>query len=503
MRLAEIAGEMEKIVRQIAHHPSILLWTVGCELGLATPPEYREALVGMIRKTIAGAIVKDNSGGAEMYGGDLREFGDFDDFHPYCDTPFYPPVLDSLLPGPRIERPLLLGEFNDVDVHRDLVRLAGENPYWGSNDPGLNDKGVRWQHDLPDFLHSNPVTVDAVFHERLMASSRSQAAFVRKTVQEVVRSREAISGFVVTGLRDTPISTSGFFDDWGKARFSPKEVEAWNGPACLFRIRTRRPPWVRGGNRPGWLDPGCFEAGTCFWRIGVHSIDAVEDALQWSVESRGRVIAEGREPAQRIEALSSRQVAEISVDLAPGDYRLRVRFGGTQNSWPIWVIEAGNIDTPAHIHDPLLFFEEMPRSESGPLLASGLPTNWRQYGGAVFLTGEGTIPMPVWREAAYDSIGPDWGNWGFDQLWDRILSISGDCALHPDWLLREIGEYDTLLRRIDTRTCRIHPVLVRTTTDAGQLYVTTLRPFGGLGCQPYGVTRNPAGKHLVRKLLED
>lgn len=502
-RLDEIAAEMERIVRQVAHHPNILLWTVGCELGLATPPEYRESLVEMIRRIVPGAIVKDNSGGAEMYGGDLREFGDFDDFHPYCDTPFYPPVLDSLLQGPRIERPLLLGEFNDFDVHRDLARLATENPYWGSKDPDLNDKGVRWQHELPDFLHSNPITAYPTFHERLMASSRSLAVFVRKTVQEVVRSREAISGYVVTGLRDTPISTAGFFDDWGNPRFSPDEVAAWNGSVCLFRIRTRRPPWVRGGNRPGWFDPGCFEPGPCFWRIGVHSIDALEDELHWLVESQGRLIAEDREPPQRVEALSSRQVAEISIDLAPGNYLLRVRFGGNENSWPIWVIEAGKAESAAYIHDPLLLFEEMRRAEAGPLLASGLPQNWRQHKGAVFLTGEGTLPMPFWREAAYDSVGPEWNNWGFDQLWDRILSISGDCALDPDWLLREVGEYETLLRRIDTRTCRIHPVLVRTRTEAGPLYLTTLRPFGGLGCQPYGVTRNPAGKHLVSKLLED
>lgn len=110
--------------------------------------------------------------------------------------------------------------------------------------------------------------------------------------------------------------------------------------------------------------------------------------------------------------------------------------------------------------------------------------------------------MPFWREAAYDPLGQEWRDWGYDQLWDRILSISGDRGLDPDWLDREIGEYETILRRIDTRTYRIHPVLVRTTTEAGRLYLSSLRPFGGLGCQPYGVTRNPSGKHLLRKILE-
>jgi hypothetical protein len=501
-RLAEMAAELERIVRQLAHHPNILLWTVGCELSQATPPAYRRDLVEMIHRLVPGSIVKDNSGGAEMYGGDLREYGDFDDFHPYCDTAFYPPVLDSLLPGPRPSRPLLLGEFDDLDAHRDLIRLSREDPYWASTDPNLNDKGVRWQHDLPGFLHENPVSGDTDLHARLTVSSRSQAAFVRKTVQEEVRAREAISGYVVTGLRDTPISTSGFFDDWGAARFSAEEVGEWNGEVCLFRIRTRRPPWVHGGNRPGWLDPGCFEAGPCYWRIGAHAVEAVEGSLRWTIESEGRPVFEGEAPHARVDCLSARQVAEISVDLEPGDYVFVVRFGESENRWPIWVIEPVCFDNLVRIHDPALHFEDIRPADRGPLLASGLPPNWHGEQGGVFLDREGTLPMPFWREAAYDPLGQEWRDWGYDQLWDRILSISGDRGLDPDWLDREIGEYETILRRIDTRTYRIHPVLVRTTTEAGRLYLSSLRPFGGLGCQPYGVTRNPSGKHLLRKILE-
>jgi hypothetical protein len=151
-KLEAMAQEIERIVLQYRHHRSIIAWTVGCELGASTPHEFRRRMVEMVQRETGCPLVKDNSGGAEMYGGDLREYGTFEDFHPYCDTHWYPVVLESLEPGPRAIAPILLGEFNDFDVHRDLRRLKEKAPFWASEDPALNDKGVRWQHDLPTVL---------------------------------------------------------------------------------------------------------------------------------------------------------------------------------------------------------------------------------------------------------------------------------------------------------------------------------------------------------------
>jgi hypothetical protein len=241
---AHIADEIERIVRQYRHHDCIIVWTVGCELSTSTSAEYRRYLTQMVRNLTQCPMVKDNSGGAEMYGGDLREYGDFYDFHPYCDTHFYPAVLDTLLPASRKPMPILLGEFNDIDVHRDLARTGDELPYWASNLAELNDKGVRWQYDLPGVLDDSRFAnhPSRSGHAALMESSRRKALFIRKTVQEAVRARDAIAGYVITCWRDTPISAAGFFDDWGNARFSPAEVAPWNGEETLFLIPTRRPP---------------------------------------------------------------------------------------------------------------------------------------------------------------------------------------------------------------------------------------------------------------------
>ena len=134
----QIFAEVREIVREYRIHSNIIFWTCGCELNAKVTADYKHRLYEMVKELTGSPLVKDNSGGSEMYGGDPREWGDFYDFHPYCDTHFYPSVLDSLLPGARNEMPLLLGEFNDCDLHRRLDILAKNPPYWAVADEFLN-----------------------------------------------------------------------------------------------------------------------------------------------------------------------------------------------------------------------------------------------------------------------------------------------------------------------------------------------------------------------------
>ncbi len=474
-KLSEIAGEIERIIRQYRHHDNVPCWTIGCELGKATPPEYRRRLVQLVRNLTGSPLVKDNSGGAEMYGGDLREYGDFEDFHPYCDLPFYAPVLDSLLPGPRDARPLLLGEFNDVDVHRDLAKLADDLPFWASRMPELNDKGVRWQLDLPGILTDNRFSQEPGKnqHQKLMESSRTKALFTRKLVHETLRAREQISGYVVTGIRDTPISSSGFFDDWQHSRFSAEECLAWNGSDTLFQIPSRRPPWINGGNRPGWIDPFNHFTGQLFFRIGLHSEQGRAGGLIWSIlDEAGMTLAQGALDRFRLASLESREVGQISWHCeSPGSYRLKVEFGDATNEWPFHVFEA-----------PTEAEQEGWRS---------LETH-SEVGPVRILTRNETLPMPFWREAAYEFKNQAWG---LAERWERLLPVSPDCALDP----AALPDHEVIINRIDSRTYQEHPIAVRTKDRI----LTTLRPFGGLGVQPIGVSRNPSGVALLRRMLAE
>ncbi len=503
---ASMVAEIERIVLQYRHHASIRIWTVGCELSQSTPPELRSMLVQLVRNLTGCSLVKDNSGGAEMYGGDLREFGTFDDFHPYCETPFYPEVLDSLLPGPRESKRVLLGEFNDIDAHRDLPRIEDRLPYWASALRELNDQGVRWQHDLPRIMRECRFVHEprANRHAGLMESSRQKALFVRKTVQEMVRARSEIEGYVITGWRDTPISTAGFFDDWGSARYRPEEVLPWNGECVVFPIPIRRPPWINGGNRAGYLDPFVFFSGQVFVRLGVHSEKALLSGLTWQiVESAGNIVHRGCESLREVPAMVSTEVAQISWTAPPGEYALEVRFGETSNRWPITVFEKYQPNWP--VTSAIARRLGVAGGEERGLIGVGLEpaiNEWIQEGGRgiVFLEEEGTLPMPFWRESAYEFLDDDfWAHVPFRDRWDRFWGIAPDCAIDMSWLeSKGLGGGEILMNRIDVRTYAEHPMIVR----LNDTILTTLRPWGGLGAQPAQYKLNPSGHVLLASLID-
>lgn len=507
-KLEEIGQEIERIVRQYRHHDNIITWTVGCELSQATPAEYREYMVNLVKNLTGCPLVKDNSGGAEMYGGDLREFGTFYDYHPYCDSPFYPQVLDSLLPGPRAKEPILLGEFNDCEVHRDLCRIHEEMPYWASRMAELNDVGVRWQYDLPNFLSDHPLATGDEFerHEKLMESSRQKSLFVRKIVHEWVRARDPISGYVITGWRDTPISTSGFFDDWDRPRYAPEECLSWNGPDVLFLIPTRRPPWVEGGNRPGWLDPFNHFAGQILIKIGVHSESGMEAGLNWRiVDEKGVGVAKGAEAILEIDPLSATQIAQISWQCeTPGKYELQADFGNTTNKWPIWVEPKADLSA-FQFDDPHRLIGKAEEGGSTRVVVGSSTTlaETLQSGeNAIYLLNSiGTKAMPFWRESAYDFAK----NAPFAEAWERLLAVSGDVVLDMDLIAGNLPsgtKTEIVINRVDVRTYQETPVMVKFSLGEATAIVTTLRPYGGLGNQPAGLAKNAAGCALMTLISE-
>ncbi len=507
-RLEQIADEVEAVVRQYRHHDNVLAWSVGCELGKAAPAEYRARLYGLVKNLTGSPLVVDSSGGAEMYGGDAREFGDFSDFHPYCDLQYFPAVFDCLAPGARVPRPTLLGEFNDVDIHRDLARIHDEMPYWASSMAEMNHQGCRWLHDLPNLISSSRFVHDLDAHRPLMRSSVEKAAFQRKTVQEGVRSRPELSGYVVTGWRDTPMSTSGLFDDWGNSRFDRHEILQWNSPDALFLIPSRRPPWTDGGNRPGIVDPHNVFTGPAFWRVGVHTESGIEGGLIWSIrDSEGKRVSSGTGEMQSIEGGAAIEVGEINWDATPGDYRLEVEFGNATNSWPITVVSPLDVVKLVDwsLEDLRGLFPELLLTGFKRRLVTGLPASF-ESSGLVFLVDEATVAAPFWRESAYE-FGDDafWAAVPFREAWPRLLPVSPDRVVDVEALMKKLPEgstIETLMNRVDARNYNEAPILARVKTPSGGTWlITTLRPFGGLGAEPPSFGANPSGAALLEALV--
>lgn len=490
-RLAEMADELERIAAQYARHRCVLAWTIGCELDRTTSAATRCELVERIRRATRSQLVGDSSGGSEMYDGDPREFGAFDDFHPYCDLPLYPLVLDSLLPQARTPRPIFLGEFNDYDMARHLPALQSDMPFWASTDPALNDPGVRWQVDFPAILASPLPDLD---YDALVRSSRSKSNFIRQFVHDEVRLRPEIGGLVITGLRDTPISTSGVLDDYGREKGLNLSLD----PDRLILMRRRRPPWIRGGNRPGWVDPLNVFPGACLWPVAV----AREQGISGTLTVEG-LDAELEASLTAIEPLRVSEVGRVFwMANEPGEETLTLRFDQIERSWPIWTVAPL---TPEELsgwrkHDPLSLLDDL--EITGPDL---IATVWddaverhvRSGGRALVLQTTGGIAGPFWRECAF-LFGPAMAAW--EDRWERLVSIGGDQSLEIEWLAK-LGEVEVAMERIDTRTYARHPLVARVRLGRGTVIFTTLRPFGGLGIQPPSLTYNPAGCQLLRELM--
>ena len=147
-----------------------------------------------------------------------------------------------------------------------------------------------WLKRFPDWTASE-----------LVAIANRQALVTRKYTLEAVRRRAGMGGYVVTGLRDTPIATSGVLDDLGRPKWDPAEFRMFNDEAILCVDVGRRRRWTHGGDRPSPIDPFNWWAGdVARWNLILHHTGAPIPAgslLSWQLaRPDGEVLAHGQAP---------------------------------------------------------------------------------------------------------------------------------------------------------------------------------------------------------------
>jgi hypothetical protein len=220
-----------------------------------------------------------------------------------------------------------------------------------------------------------------------------------------------------------------------------------------------------------------------------------DDVLRWKIAGEG-----GECEPVGVSQSFSYEVGRISATLSPGEYVLEAWFGDVSARWPICVVKKPAWES---LHgwckyDPFRAFDDV-ALPSGDNVLTTLLEHHHLDGRRVVavLEHEGTVPMPFWRECGQEfapGLLDPWAN-----RWDRLWAVAPDRALDPDWLHQTVGDYEVLMNRVDTRTYKEHPYVVR----AGNVTVTTLRPQGGHGAQPYGVKNNPSGAALLAALLRE
>jgi hypothetical protein len=485
-------------------------------------------MYAMVKALVGDALVRDNSGSAEAYGGSLDEAADFYDHHFYAEQQFMPALLDTFAPAWRTMQPWLFGEFCDYDSLRNMSHVDANraHPAWWEVD---NPQGARAGDDMVDqrtrLLESGLWERAAQLHHL----SNRQALLHRKLTIELVRSRPDTSGYVITGESDTPISTAGMWDELGNLKFDPAELCRFNQDTVVLLGWRRRREWTVRGDRPTYSDPYCYRGGeevradVVLSHFGSEQDSA--DINWWAQFPDQSPFAQGNARSGPVALGNVAQVGLIqfaSPDVTTprrADLHVRVQLGQTisENSWRLYIFPARMWDRirPITLLDPRSRLPELnniiechSRLFPGRV---GVFTLWTEEmdrfirtggRGILFLARDELpspvrkVPRPFWRETLKVALlHPAWGD--FPEPDDPHVQFYG---MAPD-VAMDTSEWGTNVRpffqRIDTRQIEVHDYAAELFIGRGRLVVTTLRPDGRLGNQPSGLAYNPAAAHLL------
>jgi hypothetical protein len=560
---ARLRAQYPRIARQRAHHAGLLLWTLGCELNASVDGPLLRDLYNAVRAELPGepgtgarALLRDNSGSGECYGGLASDSADFYDYHFYCDPPFLPGLVDAFAAGYRPRRPWLFGEFNDSDTWRSIQALAPQPPL--PLDAGKGKLAPRWwlgrdwsacphieQPELPlakqaETLAAEGLPDDPAWHEGMRLRSNLHAALLRKLTLERVRQYPQLTGYVVTVLRDQPISTAGLLDDLGRLKVDPAEFRRFNADCVLSLAWDLRRTWLAGGDRLLRRDAWGHWAGQ---PLRPHLVLAnfgplpLDGALRWRLAgAAGETLAEGLTRCQatvgpgEVQELATLELVAPRVG-TPTRVVLYVELeqGSLANSWPLWIYPQPGWEQAASrlgiygagelAGQAARLLKGAPEGEAAletgrALLATRWDARlagWVEAGGQALLVAAGNDPalptraVPFWREALKEQLPhPAWGDFVQDAFGGAQLhALTTDHALDPaQWAAWPGAQsYAPILRRIDARRYHALDYLAELGLGAGRLIISTLRFGAGLGETPSALATNVTGQALLWRLL--
>lgn len=542
-RLRELAPrEYQDILREVHTHPSIVLYSLGCELGENADAAFLGKLNALLRHNTTGILACDNSGSGEAYGGLTFDYADFNDYHFYCDLHYFAPLVDHFQRDWRPARPWIFGEFNDMDDYRDLDEIAaafgGELPWWyTARNPIHAEDKLTYHRQRERMAH---LDLGAGFDgQALQRISRAQSFVIRKHILEKVRARAGMGGYVVTGMRDTPLATSAIFDDLGRAKYSAEAFRQFNADSILILEQGRSRRWIHGGDRPTPQDLHNHVGGAPIsLRLVLASTSPQPPARQahWRLLTpNGAVALAGSAELPDSPGLL-REIARLDftpprLDFA-GECTLEAEVGNVRNAWPLWFYPPV-LDWPEGLalYDPAgslaglddLTSAAQPVSDVNTAALSGhrvLITSiftpqveeWVRGGGrALYLNaGRGglpVIPCPFWRESVkllyHHPALAGFPHRGHADL--QFYHLATDHALDTAQIARLLHADDTMrpiIRRLDARVFALSDYLVELKLGQGTMLASTLRFWGGAGDQVAGLRASPAGRWLLRRMLE-
>jgi hypothetical protein len=539
--------EYQELMHLTRQHPSVVLYSLGCELNRTVDGKLLHKLDQVVRNSVSDVLICDNSGSGESYGGLEFDFADFSDYHPYFDIHFFEPLLDNWRRDWQIPRPWIFGEFCDSDTFRDITQIIhanhGRRPWWLTRDNPI----TTWRPESQAMLEAQDrlAQTNLPFNpEEITRASLAQTEVIRKYTLESLRKRSGMGGYIVTGLRDTPISTSGIWDDFSAPKWQAENFRVINGDTVLMLDIGRRRQWRFGGDRPDKLDVHNFWSGDqATWHVILHTTGKelpARSRMDWRLaDGTGQLIAEGYD-STRTAILPGvpgeagviscplpvvNQAVQLSLQVVI-DHPLEMIW----NQWPVWVYPPllppstglGILDPSYLLEDSGAWLEEVPRidrlakaSGFSILLATSWEPELRDFllaGGKVIFLQHAVQPLPArrcpfWREAInLFYLHPLWDvfpHQGYTNM--QFFGLASDVVLQTQRFqdfLPEITQVRPILRRMDAREFWVGDYLVEVALGQGVLLACSLRLQGGMGAQPFGWKHNVAGGFLLQAMMD-
>ncbi len=530
----QIAIEYPRIMRRVRNHPSLVITSLGCELNRAVGPDILAPLYQRVKQLSGGLPLRDNSGSGAAYGGLLDEYADYRDYHFYAKPHMLRSLIEHFSPAWHPPQPWLFGEFCDYDTLPAPAadhQPPGTQPWWLATDPTLNPQGARWQYDIQHHAERLAINGMAERTAEVRRLSEQQGMIHRKLTLEITRSYPHISGYVVTGEADTPISSAGMWDAAGRLKFAADEFQCFNADLVALVGWESRRDWVAGGDRPARFDPWSCVAGAALRARLIaanHSSSSGPTTVAWRAVSGDQLLGSAEHPGPPIAAGSVGQVATAEWYAPTGslpqriDLTCRITIGTVtaENHWPIWCFPHNTLaGMAARLFDPAGRLHDLQHSAAqlrpvvGELhdLATDQPlisTHWdhriaefvARGGRAIVLIGSNenppivTVALPFWRECVrIVEPHPAWGDFPHEGCAGLQFAA---CATDRALVLHE--GMRPILQRLDTRTMQIHHYAGELPIGNGSALISTLRFEGGHGDQPSGLTRSPAATYLLR-----
>ncbi|WP_423407848.1 glycoside hydrolase family 2 protein [Heyndrickxia sp. MSNUG] len=530
--------QYDRIIREIRNHPSIILWTLGCELDHSVNADFLSDLYKMVKVLTNNAIIRDNSGSGECYGGLLKEYADFYDYHFYNDVHFYRDLINQFAGSWRENKPWVFGEFCDYDVFRDIEAVRkqynGELPWWLKDDlienPGSKEERWNWYRQ-----EAKMELLNLPFSSQHIVENSNRSAYVyRKAVLELVRSYQKITGYVLTSIKGNPIATSSIFNDFGEPNHVPAAFKQFNNSTVISLTWDNRRNWVNGGDRLINWDPNNYSSSDIFrphMYISHYDRDSITIAnLYWELIGSDQTLASGEVSNIKLSPGEAKEVGIAEVILPEVQHPTKILFKvkltsdkeEVLNEWPFWIFPKRlNPDySKICMNDPLHLLtglekvipdmnQEAKGNQETKVIVTSLlqPEHFEflEQGGRVFYIqrGEGEFPvqhLPFWRESIqlFHS-HPVMNTFPHEDHTGMVFY-----GIATDTAFENMGkdECAPIMDRLDARTFELNNYLFERSIGKGKLIATTLRFEGGLGAQPTGINHNPAGLYLFEAIIK-